>query len=192
MTQPAKKPATYADVLAAPEHMVAEIIDGELHLNPRPAGPHTVAASGLGEELGPPFKRGKGGPGGWVILDEPELHLRSDIIVPDLAGWRVERMPEIRDEPFFTLAPDWACEVLSPRTAKYDRTDKLRIYAREQVQWAWLVDPLSRTLEVLRRDGAQWTLLGTWRDEALVRAEPFDAIELELAVLWQRVVLRER
>jgi Uma2 family endonuclease len=192
MTQPAKKPATYADVLAAPEHMVAEIIDGELHLNPRPAGPHTVAASGLGEELGPPFKRGKGGPGGWVILDEPELHLRSDIIVPDLAGWRVERMPEIRDEPFFTLAPDWVCEVLSPRTAKYDRTDKLRIYAREQVQWAWLVDPLSRTLEVLRRDGAQWTLLGTWRDEALVRAEPFDAIELELAVLWQRVVLRER
>jgi Uma2 family endonuclease len=192
VTQPAKKPATYADVLAAPEHMVAEVIDGELHLNPRPAAPHAVAASALGEELGPPFKRGKGGPGGWVILDEPELHLRTDILVPDLAGWRVERMPEIRDEAYFTLAPDWVCEVLSPRTAKYDRTDKLRIYAREEVRWAWLVDPLLRTLEALRQDGGRWTLLGTWRDEALVRAEPFDAIELELAALWQRVVLRER
>jgi Uma2 family endonuclease len=192
MTRPAKKPATYADVLAAPEHMVAEVIDGELHLNPRPAAPHTVAASALGEELGPPFKRGKGGPGGWVILDEPELHLRSDILVPDLAGWRVERMPEIGDEAYFTLAPDWVCEVLSPRTAKYDRTDKLGIYAREEVRWAWLVDPLLRTLEALRQDGGRWTLLGTWRDEALVRAEPFEAIELELAALWQRVVLRER
>jgi Uma2 family endonuclease len=192
MTRPAKKPATYADVLAAPEHMVAEVIDGELHLNPRPAAPHTVAASALGEELGPPFKRGKGGPGGWVILDEPELHLRSDILVPDLAGWRVERMPEIGDEAYFTLAPDWVCEVLSPRTAKYDRTDKLGIYAREEVRWAWLVDPLLRTLEALRQDGGRRTLLGTWRDEALVRAEPFEAIELELAALWQRVVLRER
>jgi Uma2 family endonuclease len=151
-----------------------------------------VAASALGEELGPPFKRGKGGPGGWVILDEPELHLRSDILVPDLAGWRVERMPEIGDEAYFTLAPDWVCEVLSPRTAEYDRTDKLGIYAREEVRWAWLVDPLLRTLEALRQDGGRWTLLGPWRDEALVRAEPFEAIELELAALWQRVVLRER
>lgn len=193
MTQPAKKPATYQDVLTAPPHVVAEIIGGELRLHPRPAKPHVAAASALGEELGPPFKRGRGGPGGWVIVDEPELHLDADILVPDLAGWRVERMPElVDDEPFFTLAPDWVCEVLSPRTAKYDRTDKLDIYAREQVRWAWLVDPLLRTLEALRHDGGRWTLLGTWRDEARVRAEPFDAIELELGVLWQRVVLQER
>src|SRR5688572_15134371 len=166
MTERLRRPATYEDVLAAPEHMVAEVIHGELHLNPRPAKPHAAAASALGEELGPPFKRGKGGPGGWHILDEPELHLQADIPVPDQAGWRVERMPEIvADEPYFTLAPDWVCEVLSPRTAKYDRTDKLAIYARERVRWAWLVDPLLRTLEVLRNNvseqgGGQWLLLG--------------------------------
>ena len=173
--------------------MVAEVIGGQLHLHPRPAKPHAAAATALGEELGPPFKRGRGGPGGWVLLDEPEIHLGSDILVPDLGGWRVERMPElVDDEPYFTLAPDWVCEVLSPRSAKYDRTDKLSIYAREQVRWAWLVDPLQRTLEALRLDAGRWTLLGTWRDEAFVRVEPFDAIELELGVLWQRVVLKER
>lgn len=190
MTQPAK-PASYADVLSAPEHQVAEVIDGELHLSPRPNLPHAVAASALGDELGPPFKRGKGGPGGWIILDEPELHLAADILVPDLAGWRVERVGALGHVPYLTIAPDWVCEVLSPRTAKYDRTDKLPIYARERVGWAWLVDPLLRTLEALRRDGERWTLLGTWRDDALVRAEPFDAIELELAALWQHVVLPE-
>lgn len=193
MTDPPKKIATYEDVLAAPPHMVAEVIGGELYLHPRPAKPHAAAASALGEELGPPFKRGRGGPGGWVILDEPELHLQADILVPDLAGWRLERLPEmVDDEPFFTLAPDWVCEVLSPRTAKYDRTDKLSIYAREEVRWAWLVDPLQRTLEALRLDAGRWMLLGTWRDEARVRAEPFDAIDLELAALWHRVVLKER
>jgi Uma2 family endonuclease len=191
VTQPAKKPATYADVLAAPEHVVAEVVDGELHLNPRPAKPHAAAASALGEELGPPFKRGKGGPGGWIILDEPEVHLHADIVVPDLAGWRVERMPElVDDEPYFTIAPDWVCEVLSPRTAKYDRTDKLQLYAREEVRWVWLVDPALRTLEALRLDAGQWRLLGTWKDDAQVRAEPFDAVALELGALWQRVVLR--
>jgi Uma2 family endonuclease len=187
--QPAKKRATYADVLAAPEHVVAEVIDGELHLNPRPALPHAAAATALSEELGPPFKRGKGGPGGWIILYEPELHLQADILVPDLGGWRVERMPSIANEAYVSLAPDWVCEVLSPRTAKYDRSDKLRIYAREQVRWAWLVDPLQRTLEALRLDQGRWTLLDTWRDDARVRVEPFDAIELDLAALWQRVVL---
>src|SRR5688572_15108511 len=120
MTQPAKKPASYADVLAASEHMIAEVLDGELHLRPRPGIYHATAASALGEELGPPFKRGKGGPGGWMILDEPELHLGGDILVPDLAGWRNERMPTLprADQPYFTLAPDWVCEVLSPSTAK--------------------------------------------------------------------------
>jgi Uma2 family endonuclease len=177
-------------VLNAPPHMIAEVIDGELHLQPRPAKPHAAAASALGEELGPPFKRGRGGPGGWIILDEPELHLQADILVPDLAGWRRERMPAVvADEPFFTLAPDWVAEVLSPSTGKYDRTDKLRIYSRERVEWVWLVDPLLRTLEVLRLAEVGWSLRGTWRDEERVRAEPFEAIELELGVLWADVVL---
>ena|SRR5687768_3230717 len=121
MTNPVKKRATYQDVLNAPAQLAAEILGGELHLQPRRAKPHAAAASALGEELGPPFKRGRGGPGGWVILDEPELHLGADVLVPDLAGWRVERMAElVDDEPYFTFAPDWVCEVLSARTAKYD------------------------------------------------------------------------
>jgi Uma2 family endonuclease len=189
--KPLARPATYQDVIDAPPHLVAEVIHGVLHLNPRPASPHAVASSALGEELGPPFKRGKGGPGGWVILDEPELHLQQEILVPDLAGWRVERMPQISDMPYFTLAPDWVCEVISPSTAKYDRTDKLIIYAREGVRWAWLVDPLQRTLEAFRQNEGRWVRLGAWRDDARLRAEPFDAIELELGVLWQGVVLRE-
>jgi Uma2 family endonuclease len=190
MATPARRRATYEDVLRAPPHMVAEVIDGELLLSPRPAKPHAAAASALGEELGPPFKRGRGGPGGWIILDEPELHLRSDILVPDLAGWRRERMPQIAaDEPFFTLAPDWVAEVVSPRSAKYDRTDKLRIYARERVEWVWIVDPIPRTLEVFRRGDDTWVMRGSWRDDARVRAEPFDAIELDLAILWADVVI---
>ena len=153
MADPARRLPAYADVLAAPPHLVAEIIAGELRLLPRPAKPHAVAAAALGEELGPPFKRGRGGPGGWMILDEPELHLSSDIVVPDLAGWRSARMPYVtNDEPFFSLAPDWVCEVLSPSTAKLDRAEKLPLYAREQVAHAWLVDPLLRTLEVLELD----------------------------------------
>ncbi len=192
MSDPAKRRASYQDVLDAPPNMVAEIIDGELRLHPRPAKPHAVAATALGEELGPPFKRGRGGPGGWIILDEPEVHLQSDILVPDLAGWRRERMPSVvADEAYFTLAPDWVAEVVSPRTAKYDRTDKLRIYAREHVAWVWLIDPLQRTLEVLRLGEDGWTLRSSWRDDVRVRAEPFDAIELDLGVLWADVVLPE-
>ena len=173
--------------------MVAEVIDSELRLSPRPAKPHAAAASALGEELGPPFKRGRGGPGGWIILNEPEVHLGEDILVPDLAGWRRERMPSlVADEPYFTQAPDWVAEVLSPRTAKYDRTDKLRIYARERVSWAWLVDPIVRTLEVLALDAAgRWVMRGSYRDDARIRAEPFDAIELDLSVLWADVIIPE-
>jgi Uma2 family endonuclease len=186
----ARRKATYQDVLAAPRHLVAEIIDGELRLSPRPAKPHAAAATALGEELGPPFKRGRGGPGGWIILFEPELHLGDDILVPDLAGWRRERLPHLTDElPYFTLAPDWVCEVLSRSSSKTDRADKLPIYAREQVKHAWLVDPIDRTLEVLRLDGGRWSILAVHRDEQVVHAEPFEALGLELGVLWADVVL---
>lgn len=182
-----KRPASYADVLAAPEGTTAEIIGGDLILQPRPAAIHAVAASALAEELGPPFKRGRGGPGGWIILFEPELHLGPDVCVPDLAGWRRERMPVVERTAYFTLAPDWIAEVMSPGTARRDRTDKLAIYAREQVAWVWLVDPQARTLEVLRHGSEGWVLRGTFADDARVRAEPFDAIELDLGVLWAGV-----
>jgi Uma2 family endonuclease len=180
--------ATYADLERLPPHKVGEILGGVLIVSPRPAFPHAAAASALGEELGPPFKRGRGGPGGWILLDEPELHLGAgpDVVVPDLAGWRRERMPEMPNAPFATLAPDWICEVLSPSTEAVDRGDKLPIYAREGVRHAWLVDPILRTLEVLRLDAGGWRIVGTSRDHARIRAEPFDAVELDLAVLWAR------
>ena len=184
MSEPARRRATYEDVLAAPRHQVAEIIDGELRLSPRPALPHAAAATALGEELGPPFKRGRGGPGGWLILDEPELHLDADILVPDLAGWRRERLAAVPREAYIALAPDWICEVLSPSTEKRDRTDKLTIYARAGVRHAWLVNPDQRLLEVLRRGPDGWVRVAAHRDEERVRAEPFDAIELDLSVLW--------
>jgi Uma2 family endonuclease len=182
--------ATYEDVLNAPEHLVAEIIGGELSLQPRPAKPHAAAASALGEELGPPFKRGRGGPGGWIILDEPELHFGEDVLVPDLGGWRRERMPVMTtDEAYFTLRPDWVCEVLSPSTAALDRARKLPVYAREGVPHAWIVDPLARTLEVLRLVDTRWSIVAAYENDARVRAEPFEAFELELAVLWADVQL---
>ena len=177
---------------AVPSHLVAEIVGGVLRTKPRPARRHTIAASNLGEELGPPFKRGRGGPGGWVILDEPELHLGTmpDIVVPDLAGWRRERMPDaVGDEdapPYYELAPDWVCEVLSPRTEAFDRGEKVPVYARESVRHVWLVDPIEQTLEVFRLEGERYMLLGVHHGDARVRAEPFDAIELDLAILWAR------
>jgi Uma2 family endonuclease len=184
MSVPARRRATYEDVLAAPPHVIAEVIDGELTLHPRPALPHTAAASALGEELGPPFKRGRGGPGGWLILDEPELHLGADILVPDLGGWRRERLPAVPREPYLTMAPDWVCEVISPSTEQRDRTAKLAIYAGAGVAHVWLVNPEQRLLEVHRRSTEGWIRVGAFRENERVRAEPFDAIELELGLLW--------
>jgi Uma2 family endonuclease len=184
MSTPAPKPATYADILALPPHVTGQIVHGVLHAHPRPAARHTLVASSLGGDLEPPFQRGRGGPGGWWILDEPELHLLGHVLVPDIAGWRRERMPAIPDVAWFELAPDWVCEVLSPSTARLDRVEKLPIYAAAGVGHVWLIDPALRTLEVYRRDGAHWVLEGTHADEARVRVVPFDAIELELAPLW--------
>lgn len=135
-------------------------------------------------DLGNPFQRGRGGPGGWWILDEPELHLGEHVLVPDLAGWRRERMAQLEDVPYFELAPDWVCEVLSPFTEAFDRAEKVDIYGEHGVSWAWLVNPVLRTLEVLCTEEGRWTLRATLRDDTAVRIPPFDAIELLLADLW--------
>ena len=179
-----KRPATYEQLCRLPDNVVGEIIDGDLYASPRPATPHAVAGSALGGELLGPFQRGRGGPGGWWLLYEPELHLGPDVVVPDWAGWRVERLPRIPAAPFLTLASDWVCEILSGSTERIDRVKKLAIYAREGVKHAWLVNPLLRTLEVLRLESGRWVLLATHEGDATLRAEPFDAIELELALLW--------
>jgi Uma2 family endonuclease len=181
-TKPLKKGATYDDLREVADHFVAEMFDGELYASPRPAVPHAHAASVLGTQLGGPFHHR--GPGGWVILDEPELHFGSDVLVPDLAGWRRTRMPRAPADAFITLAPDWIGEVLSASTEALDRGKKLRIYAREGVAHAWLIDPLAHTLEVLSLDAGRWTQLGKYEGEAKTRAAPFDAIELELGALW--------
>ena len=186
VTAKGKGPATYADIQALPEHLVGEILDGELIVSPRPASPHAVAASRLMIELGGPFDRGRGGPGGWTILTEPELHFGPQVMVPDLAGWRRERMPQVPDVPFFELEPDWVCEVLSPSTARIDRSRKMRHYARARVQHVWLVDPLATTLEVFRLDGDGWRLVDAYGGDAKVRPEPFQAVELDLVNLWSR------
>ena len=182
-----KRPATYQDVLDAPEHVVAEILEEELVLSPRPAGPHSSVTSALHGLLFPRFDGG-GDPGGWIILIEPELHLGKHVVVPDLAGWRRERMPGVEDVPFFTLPPDWVCETLSKSTEQHDRGKKLRIYAQHGVGHAWLINPMRRMLEVYRRQERAWLLLGVHADDDVVRAEPFDAIELDLSRLWANLV----
>ncbi|WP_438005298.1 Uma2 family endonuclease [Sorangium sp. So ce321] len=194
MGQPAEKQrsATYADLEAVPANKVAELIGGVLHVLPRPAPRHANASSVLGIKVGGPFGLGDGGPGGWWILDEPELHFPApgapgevDALVPDLAGWRRERMPELPETAFFPLAPDWVCEVLSPSTEEVDREEKMPIYAREGVRYAWLVDPIARTLEASSLvSGRGWGPAVVHRGAARVRVEPFEAIELDLSVLW--------
>jgi Uma2 family endonuclease len=184
-SQRSRQPATYEDLLEVPDHLVAEILDGELHVSPRPAPRHAGTSSGIGGLLWGPFDRGRGGPGGWRILFEPELHLSADVVVPDLAGWRRERLPTLPEEAYFALAPDWVCEVLSPSTASIDRVKKLSIYARERVPHAWLVDPFAKTLEVLRLENGRWSIVATHAALDVVRAEPYDAMELDLSLLWE-------
>jgi Uma2 family endonuclease len=185
MSDPAHQPATYDDVLRAPPEKVAEILAGELVLSPRPRLANAFAALAIGTDLAPfgPRRRG-GGPGGWCILPEPELHLGPDVVVPDLAGWRRERMPEFPIVTAFTLAPDWICEILSSGSARRDRGLKMEIYGRAGVGHAWLVDPAERMLEVYRRAEPFWVRIGTWGDDARVRAEPFDAVEIDLSGWW--------
>jgi Uma2 family endonuclease len=180
-----RSPATYDDILALPEHVVGEIIDGDLIVSPRPRPAHALATTVLGSDINGAYQRGRGGPGGWWILFEPELHFRANVLVPDIAGWRRERMPAMPREAWFTLAPDWVCETLSPSTAIVDRTRKLKVYGNERVPFVWLVDPSARTLEVLRLEGEQWIVAANHGGDEKVRVPPFEALELDLAALWE-------
>ena len=185
MAEPARQLATYDELCALPDHVVGEIVSGMLHSSPRPAPRHALAASALGGELEFSFRRGKGGPGGWIILDEPELHLMSHVLVPDLAGWRRERMPELpTDKAYLDLAPDWVCEVLSPSTAALDRGAKREAYREQGVSHLWFVDPEAKTHENFVLDGPGYRLFEVHSGHSLIRAVPFDAVEIDLGALW--------
>lgn len=187
---PERRRATYEDLLRLPEHVVGELIDGDLVASPRPAGHQAAASSNLRAGLIGAF--GRKGPGGWVILDEPEVHLAGQVMVPDIAGWRYERMPEVPDPldapdvPHFDLPPDWVCDVLSPATAGMDRTRKRQLYAEAGVRHLWLLDPDHQTLEVFRLDGGGWLLAHAAALDDRLRPEPFEAMELDLAATWAR------
>lgn len=185
--QPLNSPSLYEQLLALPENLTGEIIHGVLYTQPRPTARHGKTEGSLNIRIGGPFQFGDGGgPGGWWVIPEPELHFIRDtlVAVPDLAGWRRDRLPELPEDHRFEVVPDWVCEILSPSTAKKDRTQKLPLYAEYKVGHAWLVDPLARTLEAyaLREEG--WLLIATLKDDEPVSVPPFDAITFSLADLW--------
>ena len=189
-TPPRQLSASYADIEALPPNVVGEILGGELFVSPHPALRHANATSTLGAMLNVAFQLGVGGPGGWWIVDEPELSLgvdpRFDPVVPDIAGWRRESTPTLPDTVRVSATPLWVCEVISPGTQRRDRVLKVPFYARAGVHHCWLVDPLAETLEVLRLDDERWVLVASFGGDETVRVEPFEAIELPLRALWDR------
>jgi Uma2 family endonuclease len=180
---PFDRPANYDDLLQQPDDLVAEILDGELHVTPRP----TALAAGSAFTLGGMLRRASsaGDPDGWQILNEPELRLGADVLVPALAGWRVSRLPQLPLTPYFTVAPDWVCEIPAPYPASL-RSRRMAIYAGEGVTHAWLLDPVAQALEVRRLEAGRWSVVATHVGGQLVRAAPFEAVELQLSVLWPR------
>jgi Uma2 family endonuclease len=179
----AGRPAGWDDLDRVPEGYIGEIVAGEIVVTPRPNPPHMKAAGELTHALGSPFHRGIGGPGGWVLYEEPRIRFGEDVRVPDLAGWRRERWVEPPRKGPLTVIPDWVCEVLSATTRAEDLAVKLPLYAQAKVRHAWLVDPDGHTLEVYRLEQA-WMLVATYAGDARIRAEPFDAVELDLSPLW--------
>ena len=184
MLKPKLRPATYADLEALPRDVVGEIVCGSLYAHPRPAPRHGIAASRLNIELGSPFDRGRNGPGGWIFVVEPELHLGPNVVVPDLAGWRTERLTPLPATAYIETAPDWLAEILSPSTQGLDRTDKLAVYAEFGVRHCWYVDPIARTLEVLALEAGKWVIAATFKNDDPVSAPPFEAHTFALDVLW--------
>ena len=191
MTSLAARRATYGDLAALPENVTGEIIAGELYTQPRPAGPPTFVATGLGMDLGSPFDRGRGGPGGWFFAHEPELHLGDDVLVPDLAAWRAERLgAEARTGTSLGVVPDWVAEVASPSTTQRDRLIKVPVYASLGVAYLWLVESVEGRVEAYELSNGRWVWLGTWADERAAAIPPFDAVPLDLIRLWESTGLR--
>ncbi|MCC7385542.1 MAG: Uma2 family endonuclease [Deltaproteobacteria bacterium] len=182
--------ATYADIESLAEGLVGEIIDGELVVQPRPRPAHAVLSAQLSGQLTLPFGAGRGGPGGWIFMIEPELRFGPpgalDVLVPDLAAWRRDRMPILPEESAIRIVPDWVGEIISPSTSRYDRGPKREIYRREGVGHLWLIDLDAQSIEVFRRAAEHWLLVETFLAPGVVRVEPFAAVELDLGLLFAR------
>lgn len=176
----------YSELEALPDALIGEILNGQLHAHPRPGGKHVLVASNIGIEIGGPFHKGKGGPGGWWILIEPEIHLALDteVVVPDVAGWRRERLPSIQDGHKFTVAPDWICEVISPSSESFDRNLKMPIYAQYGIPYFWLIDPLKQKLEAYCLENASWRSIGVFQGDKIISVDPFGSIQLKMSELW--------
>jgi Uma2 family endonuclease len=179
-------PTLYEQLVALPESLTGDIIDGQLHSQPRPSGRHGLAESSLIGELIGPFQEGRGGPGGWWIIGESELRFirDTDVYVPDIAGWRHERMPQMPEDQRFTVVPDWGDEILSKSTASKDREFKIPAYAEYGIAYRWLIDPLARTLEAYAREGRFWREIGRFAFDDRVAVAPFDAVTTPLVDLW--------
>jgi Uma2 family endonuclease len=184
MTKPVRTLATYADLEKVPPHLVAEIIHGVLETHPRPVGRHGVAQGALQGEIYNPYQRGRGGPGGWLFIPEPQLHLGAHVLVPDVAGWKRERLPDVPKTPGITTAPDWVCEVLSPATAKRDRGAKQAIYAEFGISYFWVVDPANRLIDAYQLVAGKWMLLGSVGGDDEVSLPPFEAARFTLDLLF--------
>lgn len=185
MLEPLKKQASYDDLYSIPENMIGEIIDGELVATPRPSRKHVYTSSVLGNELGPPYQFGRGGgPGGWIILDEPEIKLGEHLLVPDLAAWRKDRFPTDEETNWISVVPDWICEILSPGTIRLDRIRKMPVYAQHGVPYLWLIDPIAKTLEAFGLRSGKWVLLASFAENDTVQVEPFHQWEMDLGSLW--------
>ena len=176
--------ATYDDLYTIPDNTTGEIINGKLIVTPRPSRKHVYASSSFGMLLQSLQFREGGGPGGWIFMDEPEIAFDQDILVPDIAGWKKERFPVEEDHNWISIAPDWVCEVLSPSTARTDKTAKMPVYARANVPHLWLLDPIAGTLDVFRLVESAWLVAGLFAGNDKVRAEPFQAVEIDLGLLW--------
>lgn len=185
MSELAKGKAGYEDLYGIPENMTGEIINGELVVTPRPSRRHGFSANALGTAVTAPYQFGRGeGPGGWIIIPEPEIGLGEDILVPDLAGWRNERFPDEEPHNWISVPPDWICEILSPGTLRRDKIVKMPIYARYGVPYLWLLDPIARTLDTFRLQEGQWVVAGVYMEDDEVRTEPFKEITIHLSDLW--------
>lgn len=185
MSEPARKIATYQDLHSLPESMIGEIIHGELVATPRPSFAHSHVAFNISGELARPFGRGSGGgPGGWLILYEPEIYPGGQVLVPDFAGWRREKLAGQPRSEWATIPPDWVCEILSPSTALRDRSVKKAIYEDHRVGHLWLVDPLHMTIEVFRLESGRWVEADVFGGDEKARIEPFQEIEITLGELW--------